>query len=81
MVSPKCLFLTIFSPCPKISPFTQVPVPEKPSVDDLKLIQEWKWNARKARKLNLERHSQRCDTELKLSVRSLLLLLKIFTCF
>ncbi|XP_054806124.1 DNA-directed RNA polymerase 3B, chloroplastic-like [Prosopis cineraria] len=45
-----------------------VPVPEKPSTEDLKLIQEWKWDARKARKLNLERHSQRCDTELKLSV-------------
>ncbi|KAI9126071.1 hypothetical protein K1719_003489 [Acacia pycnantha] len=45
-----------------------VPVPEKPSVEDLKLIQEWKWSARKARKINLERHSQRCDVELKLSV-------------
>ncbi|XP_028789269.1 DNA-directed RNA polymerase 3, chloroplastic-like [Neltuma alba] len=45
-----------------------VPVPEKPSVEDLKLIQEWKWSARKARKINLERHSQRCDIELKISV-------------
>ncbi|KAF7838116.1 DNA-directed RNA polymerase 3, chloroplastic [Senna tora] len=45
-----------------------VPIPEKPLVEDLKQIQEWKWSARKARKINLERHSLRCDTELKLSV-------------
>ncbi|XP_062158881.1 DNA-directed RNA polymerase 3B, chloroplastic isoform X2 [Alnus glutinosa] len=45
-----------------------VPIPEKPSSEDLAEIQEWKWNLRKAKKINLERHSQRCDTELKLSV-------------
>jgi len=47
-----------------------VPIPEKPSSEDLTEIQEWKWSWRKAKKINLERHSQRCDTELKLSVRS-----------
>ncbi|KAF5469416.1 hypothetical protein F2P56_013494 [Juglans regia] len=45
-----------------------VPVPEKPPTEDLSEIQEWKWSVRKAKKINLERHSQRCDTELKLSV-------------
>ncbi|RDX89645.1 DNA-directed RNA polymerase 3, chloroplastic, partial [Mucuna pruriens] len=47
-----------------------VPLPDKPPVEDLKLIQEWKSSVRKAKKINLERHSLRCDTELKLSVRS-----------
>ncbi|KAK7304137.1 hypothetical protein RJT34_15210 [Clitoria ternatea] len=45
-----------------------VPLPDKPLVDDLKQIQEWKCSVRKAKKINLERHSLRCDTELKLSV-------------
>ncbi|TKY73147.1 DNA-directed RNA polymerase 3 [Spatholobus suberectus] len=45
-----------------------VPLPDKPPVEDLKLIQEWKCSVRKAKKINLERHSLRCDTELKLSV-------------
>ncbi|XP_028793981.1 DNA-directed RNA polymerase 3B, chloroplastic isoform X2 [Neltuma alba] len=45
-----------------------VPIPEKPLVEELKLIREWKWSVRKAKKINLERHAQRCDTELKLSV-------------
>ncbi|KAL2656512.1 hypothetical protein AAZV13_04G125500 [Glycine max] len=45
-----------------------VPKPDKPPVEDLKLIQEWKCSVRKAKKINLERHSLRCDTELKLSV-------------
>uniref|UniRef100_A0A2N9HEQ2 DNA-directed RNA polymerase n=1 Tax=Fagus sylvatica TaxID=28930 RepID=A0A2N9HEQ2_FAGSY len=45
-----------------------VPIPEKPPSEDLTEIQEWKWSLRKAKKINLERHSQRCDTELKLSV-------------
>ncbi|XP_019463791.1 PREDICTED: DNA-directed RNA polymerase 3, chloroplastic-like isoform X1 [Lupinus angustifolius] len=45
-----------------------VPIPERPPVEDLKQIQDWKWNVRKARKINLERHSLRCDTELKLLV-------------
>ncbi|OIV97230.1 hypothetical protein TanjilG_27213 [Lupinus angustifolius] len=45
-----------------------VPVPDKPFEEDLKLIQEWKCSVRKAKKINRERHSQRCDIELKLSV-------------
>eukprot|EP00258_Populus_trichocarpa_P030230 XP_024446249.1 DNA-directed RNA polymerase 3B, chloroplastic isoform X2 [Populus trichocarpa] len=45
-----------------------IPIPEKPSSDDLTEIQKWKWSVRKAKKINQERHSQRCDTELKLSV-------------
>uniref|UniRef100_A0A0R0F9K2 DNA-directed RNA polymerase n=1 Tax=Glycine max TaxID=3847 RepID=A0A0R0F9K2_SOYBN len=45
-----------------------VPIPERPPLGDLKQIQEWKWSVRKAEKINLERHSLRCDTELKLSV-------------
>ncbi|EXB42920.1 DNA-directed RNA polymerase 3 [Morus notabilis] len=44
-----------------------VTVPEKPTSEDLKEIQEWKWSARKAKKINMERHSLRCDIELKLS--------------
>nr|TKR71594.1 hypothetical protein D5086_0000301180 [Populus alba] len=45
-----------------------IPIPEKPFSDDLTEIQRWKWSVRKAKKINQERHSQRCDTELKLSV-------------
>ncbi|XP_020204827.1 DNA-directed RNA polymerase 3B, chloroplastic [Cajanus cajan] len=45
-----------------------VPLPDKPLVEDLKQIQEWKCSVRKAKKINMERHSLRCDTELKLSV-------------
>ncbi|KAL0013443.1 hypothetical protein SO802_000512 [Lithocarpus litseifolius] len=45
-----------------------VPIPEKPTSEDLTEIQEWKLSWRKAKKINLERHSQRCDSELKLSV-------------
>ncbi|XP_030510835.2 DNA-directed RNA polymerase 3B, chloroplastic [Cannabis sativa] len=45
-----------------------VTVPEKPSSDDLTEIHQWKWKVRKARKINSERHSLRCDVELKLSV-------------
>ncbi|KAM1808968.1 hypothetical protein TB2_025453 [Malus domestica] len=45
-----------------------VPVPDKPPLEGLTEIQEWKWSVRKAKKINQERHSLRCDTELKLSV-------------
>ncbi|XP_022639574.1 DNA-directed RNA polymerase 3, chloroplastic-like isoform X4 [Vigna radiata var. radiata] len=44
-----------------------VPIPERPRLEGLKQIQEWKWSVKKAEKINLERHSLRCDTELKLS--------------
>ncbi|WRX32718.1 DNA-directed RNA polymerase [Theobroma cacao] len=43
-------------------------VDQKPSSEDSTESQEWKWSVRKANKINRERHSQRCDTELKLSV-------------
>lgn len=43
-------------------------VPEKPTSEDLTEIQDWKWSVRKAKKINSERHSLRCDIELKLSV-------------
>ncbi|CAK9315095.1 unnamed protein product [Citrullus colocynthis] len=42
-----------------------VRIPEKPPGD---LTEEWKWSMRKAKKINQELHSQRCDVELKLSV-------------
>lgn len=54
------------------SPFfgEKVPIPEQP-LGDLTEMQEWKWSVRKAKKINQELHSQRCDVELKLSVRFL----------
>lgn len=45
-----------------------VPLPEKPDTEDETLIRKWKWKVRAAKKENRERHSQRCDTELKLAV-------------
>uniref|UniRef100_A0A2P2MP54 DNA-directed RNA polymerase n=1 Tax=Rhizophora mucronata TaxID=61149 RepID=A0A2P2MP54_RHIMU len=45
-----------------------IPTPEKPASEDSAEIREWRWSVRKARKINRERHAQRCDTELKLSV-------------
>ncbi|CDP02849.1 unnamed protein product [Coffea canephora] len=44
-----------------------VHIPELHS-DAAEEIKKWKWNMRKAKKINRERHSQRCDIELKLSV-------------
>ncbi|KAK4481656.1 hypothetical protein RD792_012563 [Penstemon davidsonii] len=45
-----------------------VPIPELMLSDDLIEVKKWKWSVRKVKKINQERHSQRCDTELKLSV-------------
>ncbi|CAI0458274.1 unnamed protein product, partial [Linum tenue] len=45
-----------------------VPLPEKPDTEDETLLKKWKWKLRNAKKENRERHSLRCDTELKLSV-------------
>ncbi|XP_024023271.1 DNA-directed RNA polymerase 2B, chloroplastic/mitochondrial [Morus notabilis] len=45
-----------------------VPLPEKPDTEDEALLKKWKWEVRSVRKETRERHSQRCDTELKLSV-------------
>uniref|UniRef100_A0A5B7BD76 DNA-directed RNA polymerase n=1 Tax=Davidia involucrata TaxID=16924 RepID=A0A5B7BD76_DAVIN len=45
-----------------------IPIPERPHTEDLLEIKKWKWSVGKTKKINQERHSQRCDTELKLSV-------------
>ncbi|KAI5678798.1 hypothetical protein M9H77_09748 [Catharanthus roseus] len=45
-----------------------VPLPEKPDTEDEQEIQKWKWKVKTAKKENSERHSQRCDIELKLAV-------------
>lgn len=45
-----------------------VPIPERPESEDVMAIKRWKWGMKKAKKANLELHSQRCDIELKLSV-------------
>lgn len=45
-----------------------VSIPEKPDTEDEAEIKSWKWRLKKAKKANSERHSQRCDTELKLAV-------------
>ncbi|CAM8946137.1 unnamed protein product [Rhodiola kirilowii] len=43
-------------------------LPEKPDTEDDTVLRKWKWKVRSVKKENSERHSQRCDTELKLSV-------------
>ncbi|KAJ4851618.1 hypothetical protein Tsubulata_047192 [Turnera subulata] len=45
-----------------------VPLPEEPDTDDEVEIRKWKWKVKDAKKENSERHSQRCDIELKLAV-------------
>ncbi|CAN6477441.1 unnamed protein product [Victoria cruziana] len=46
-----------------------VPLPEKPDAeDDNEVLKKWKWKLKNAKKENTERHSLRCDVELKLSV-------------
>ncbi|CAH8257549.1 unnamed protein product [Arabidopsis lyrata] len=45
-----------------------VPVPEEPEREDHEKFKNWKWESKKAIKQNNERHSQRCDIELKLEV-------------
>lgn len=45
-----------------------VPLPEQPDTEDEKEILKWKWKVKAAKKENSERHSQRCDVELKLAV-------------
>ncbi|CAK9142489.1 unnamed protein product [Ilex paraguariensis] len=50
-----------------------VPLPEEPDTDDEAQIRKWKWKVKAAKKENSERHSQRCDIELKLAVRSILI--------
>nr|CAC80138.1 DNA-dependent RNA polymerase [Spinacia oleracea] len=45
-----------------------VPLPEKPDTEDESELKRWKWKVRSLKKENRERHSQRCDVELKLAV-------------
>ncbi|KAK4598956.1 hypothetical protein RGQ29_016124 [Quercus rubra] len=45
-----------------------VPLPEEPDTEDETEIRKWKWKVKAAKKENSERHSQRCDIELKLAV-------------
>ncbi|XP_068656238.1 DNA-directed RNA polymerase 2, chloroplastic/mitochondrial-like [Aristolochia californica] len=45
-----------------------VSLPEKPDTEDEDLIKKWKWQMKSVKKENSEKHSQRCDTELKLAV-------------
>ncbi|KAF5745333.1 hypothetical protein HS088_TW07G00917 [Tripterygium wilfordii] len=45
-----------------------VPLPEEPDTEDDSEIRKLKWNVKNVKKENRERHSQRCDIELKLEV-------------
>ncbi|KAJ9554140.1 hypothetical protein OSB04_018185 [Centaurea solstitialis] len=45
-----------------------IPLPEEPDTDDEDEIRKWKWKVKNIKKENRERHSQRCDIELKLAV-------------
>jgi len=53
---------------------SKVPLPEAPDTEDEAEVRKWKWKVKNVKKENNERHSQRCDIELKLAVRNLLLL-------
>ncbi|XP_017975630.1 PREDICTED: DNA-directed RNA polymerase 2, chloroplastic/mitochondrial isoform X3 [Theobroma cacao] len=44
-----------------------VPLPEKPDSEDEAVLRKWKWKVRSVKKENRERHSLRCDVELKLA--------------
>ncbi|KAM7464420.1 hypothetical protein LguiA_032541 [Lonicera macranthoides] len=45
-----------------------LPLPEEPDTEDETEIRKWKWKVKAVKKENSERHSQRCDIELKLAV-------------
>ncbi|XP_047340639.1 DNA-directed RNA polymerase 1B, mitochondrial-like [Impatiens glandulifera] len=45
-----------------------VPYPDEPDTEDEAEIKKWKWKNKMVKKVNSERHSQRCDAELKLAV-------------
>ncbi|XP_057981950.1 DNA-directed RNA polymerase 2B, chloroplastic/mitochondrial-like [Malania oleifera] len=45
-----------------------IPLPEKPDTEDEAQLKKWRWKVRSVKKENRERHSQRCDVELKLAV-------------
>ncbi|NP_001289520.1 DNA-directed RNA polymerase 2, chloroplastic/mitochondrial [Nicotiana sylvestris] len=44
------------------------PLPEEPDTEDEALRTKWRWKVKSVKKENRERHSQRCDIELKLAV-------------
>lgn len=48
----------------------QVPFPEKPLSDSEEDTKTWRRESSKVKRINSERHSRRCDTELKLAVIS-----------
>ncbi|KAK4479843.1 hypothetical protein RD792_015386 [Penstemon davidsonii] len=45
-----------------------VPLPVEPDTEDETKLKKWKWKVKALKKENSERHSQRCDIELKLAV-------------
>ncbi|KAJ8546257.1 hypothetical protein K7X08_018840 [Anisodus acutangulus] len=45
-----------------------VPLPEEPDTEDEAVRTKWGWKVKSVKKENRERHSQRCDIELKLAV-------------
>ncbi|XP_019180748.1 PREDICTED: DNA-directed RNA polymerase 1, mitochondrial [Ipomoea nil] len=45
-----------------------IPLPEEPDTEDEAEIKKWRWKVRTVKKQNSEKHSQRCDIELKLAV-------------
>ncbi|CAH9090948.1 unnamed protein product [Cuscuta europaea] len=45
-----------------------IPLPEEPDTEDETVIKKWRWKVNSVKKENRERHSLRCDTELKLAV-------------
>ncbi|URD77055.1 hypothetical protein MUK42_24879 [Musa troglodytarum] len=45
-----------------------IPLPEKPDTEDESELRKWKWRMKSVKKENSERHSRRCDVELKLTV-------------
>lgn len=46
----------------------QLPLPEPLDTEDASEITKWKWKVKGIKKENAERHSKRCDIELKLAV-------------
>jgi hypothetical protein len=45
-----------------------VGLPEKPETEDMEEWRRWRFSASEAKRTNKERHSIRCDTEIKLAV-------------
>ncbi|KAL0461545.1 UNVERIFIED_CONTAM: DNA-directed RNA polymerase 2B, chloroplastic/mitochondrial [Sesamum latifolium] len=46
---------------------SDIPLPERPDTEDEALLKKWKWKVKSIKKEKRERHSLRCDTELKLA--------------